>query len=736
MTTNYVKKQLPVTSIILYYSKYNIIDKVGKDTYDIRRIDGSNDPHKTIGQFDTEIRTIPNQEKIKKFIEFWDKYNKQTRYLNKYKHQKFGELNFHQIIKLYELECGITIKHLNDITFKLKKTLDPTLEIRWLFSNPFNFIREEKQLISYLTADKICKKLNIEISFDVKCTKWVFYHIVHKYNAFYAEKYKFYDDFEKLCKDNDKKYTDYLKIIKLVIIEKQIDGKNYVTTDYLYNCEKKIGEDFIDLYYDEKIDINPEIINVCIDKFEKCETEQNNKKYTIDIEQRNAIINAITNKLSIITGFPGTGKSSIVKCILFTINLINNNDIINTQKYVNSNVSIMCPTGLAYINIKKKCSINGIQLFNGDISGTCHKTLYNTFYKIIKKNKIQNTSPFDELDFSGDVLTDDETDLTMPTYAVVDEFSMMDMFMFKDLIKYCKIFNLQLILVGDNNQLPSIGPGCILNSIIDINKKYDIFNITYLSKIKRQDSGALLQNIIQLAKSGITIDNFIDDSMQFIHIQQMLDDNNIIIPNVFFEFIKKNELNETNSKFLTYFNGENAASKSHPTNVNVLNQLLQKKFNGDGLTIGNQNQNQTRFKVNDIIVRIENDNSGKVFRANGEQAKIIGYDNTKERFEIKYLDSEDSQSIDRDKFHYEFKLAYGLTVHKSQGSQYENVIIFIEMNSYVWDKPALYTAISRAENKCFIISDYSEFLKVQKNIKNSKKTTLFLKELESTYDFN
>ena len=58
------------------------------------------------------------------------------------------------------------------------------------------------------------------------------------------------------------------------------------------------------------------------------------------------------------------------------------------------------------------------------------------------------------------------------------------------------------------------------------------------------------------------------------------------------------------------------------------------------------------------------------------------------------------------------------------------------MNSYVWDKPALYTAISRAENKCFIISDYSEFLKVQKNIKNSKKTTLFLKELESTYDFN
>ena len=81
----------------------------------------------------------------------------------------------------------------------------------------------------------------------------------------------------------------------------------------------------------------------------------------------------------------------------------------------------------------------------------------------------------------------------------------------------------------------------------------------------------------------------------------------------------------------------------------------------------------------------------------------------------------------------EFKLAYALTVHKSQGSQYDNVVAFIEPNSKVWDKPAIYTAISRAKHKCLIIADYNEFLKVQKNIKNSKKPTLFLKEIETIY---
>jgi len=87
------------------------------------------------------------------------------------------------------------------------------------------------------------------------------------------------------------------------------------------------------------------------------------------------------------------------------------------------------------------------------------------------------------------------------------------------------------------------------------------------------------------------------------------------------------------------------------------------------------------------------------------------------------------------KFNNEFKLAYALTVHKSQGSQYKNIVIFVEPNSYVWDKPALYTAISRAEEKCFIIADYTEFLKIQQNSKNSKKPTLFLKEIEQMYEF-
>jgi len=77
-------------------------------------------------------------------------------------------------------------------------------------------------------------------------------------------------------------------------------------------------------------------------------------------------------------------------------------------------------------------------------------------------------------------------------------------------------------------------------------------------------------------------------------------------------------------------------------------------------------------------------------------------------------------------------LAYCLTVHKSQGSQYDNVIIFIDKNQSIWDKTALYTAISRAKSRCFIVSSCADFIKTQNNNKRvSDKISLLLKESDN-----
>ena len=775
MSIKYVTKILPEYSVIKYSNNYYVIDKILEKHYRIYRIEHDiPKKFKEIRDFDCEIIQLPikKQQDIHKFEKFREKYNKTIEYLNKYKNSynspRYGLLSFVELLRITNLKCGISIRHLYDIMIYLKKTQDRKIEIHNIFLNPFDFIKEEKQLISYLIAEKICAELNITVSFEKKCEKWSFYHIIHTYKSFYVEVKKFYDDFKKLCDKNGKKYAEYLSIIDSVIIKKNIDKKDYVTTQYLYDYEKKLTSTFIDLYSDKHTDIYCNTIDTYIVLFEKYMTQQKDTPYSLDTEQKTAVKNALKNSLSVITGFPGTGKSSIVQCILYVLNLINKDEIneedsiyedddsiseeddiiseeannvsqqennVSIKKlFVNNNVSIMSPTGLAFVNLQKKCSYTEnekkIHLFNLNISGTCHKTLYNIFPKIISRIDKQLYKKQYHADDGNDICGSEEEDI--PKIIIVDEFSMMDIFMFKELIDYCKKFAVHLILVGDHNQLPSIGPGCILNSIIEINKEFEIFNITNLIEIKRQDDGSLLKNIIKMTYVGLNKDDFVDESMQFIDISLFLNKNNTLIKEELETFIDTQNLDNSNCKFLSYFNGENEKSKCYPTNVLDLNKIIQSKFNPNGTQLNKRQFDTFTYKIGDIIIRIENETTENGFRANGEQAIIQDFDET--NVYIKYLDSIDKVSISSDKFHNEFKLAYALTVHKSQGSQYKNIVIFVEPNSYVWDKPALYTAISRAEEKCFIIADYTEFLKIQENSKKSKKPTLFLKEIEQMYE--
>ena len=180
--------------------------------------------------------------------------------------------------------------------------------------------------------------------------------------------------------------------------------------------------------------------------------------------------------------------------------------------FVNDNVSIMSPTGLAFVNIQKKCSYKkndkNVYLFNTKISGTCHKILYNIFPNIESNIFKQANKKHYNNDDDDDSNIKEDSIIYIPKIIIVDEFSMMDIFMFKELIDYCIKFEVHLILIGDHNQLPSIGPGCILNSFIETNKEYELFSISNLTKIKRQDKGSLLKNIIIMTTVGLNKNDF------------------------------------------------------------------------------------------------------------------------------------------------------------------------------------------------------------------------------------
>ena len=129
----------------------------------------------------------------------------------------------------------------------------------------------------------------------------------------------------------------------------------------------------------------------------------------------------------------------------------------------------------------------------------------------------------------------------------------------------------------------------------------------------------------------------------------------------------------------------------------------------------------------------ENDYTSKQMRANGEEATIKEFDG--KHITILYSEDDKSEPIGIDELYENFMLNYCVTIHKSQGSQYDNVIFFIEPDQTIIDKKSMYTAISRAKQRCIIISKEFDFINLQKKGKKlNMKNSLFMEESDN-YDF-
>ena len=310
----------------------------------------------------------------------------------------------------------------------------------------------------------------------------------------------------------------------------------------------------------------------------------------------------------------------------------------------------------------------------------------------------------------------------------LDEASMLDTFVFRDLLDVCKYFNSRLILLGDVEQLPSIGPGKILNQIIES----QIFTVTKLTKIKRQNAGALVNNILKMSKEIVQLTDFIDNTMILYNIDNYIDNKEI--NKIEIEILIHNHgLTKTNTKFITGF-----ATEKKIFNTTHLNNLIQNIFNPenpdyeyDKIPSNNKYENSFIFRVLDKIIRIENDYSSEKMRANGEEAEILEFDGSK--VTIQYFGPGDKpEKIGIDELYENFRLNYCVTVHKSQGSQYENVVFFIEPEQSFTDKKSIYTAISRARSRCFVIARPNDFISLQKNLKKlDLKVSLFMKESDN-----
>jgi len=550
------------------------------------------------------------------------------------------------LIKLYSY--GITPK----TAIKIYKFYDnETIAI--IEKNPYQLIYDIDG-IGFERADIIASSLGFKEDHPVRVKAM----IVYLYNLMginYGHTFLYIEQLTKyLLKNLNKKselvskevIDDYLEeLIKEKLFIKEDNMIKLRTINYAEsNIIDKIKE-FSSIEQD-KIDLNK--VNGYIELFEKI----NNIEYTK--LQKRAIQKAMTSNLFILTGGPGTGKTTVIKGIVFVYSKYNQIPIL----YNNSlfDIKLIAPTGRAAKRINEMTNLH---------AETIHRFLgynYEGKFTFNKENLVY-----------GDVI-------------IVDEASMIDVYLASQLFQAISPVT-KVIIVGDEDQLPSVGPGQVLKDLIDS----DMIDYIKLNTIHRQ---AINSNIIKLAHSINSevlpndIVNTYDD--RYFVPENISDFESRLINIVNFLQLNGYSLYEDIQILIPMYRGT--------AGIDNVNRLLQKEFNPNTSKVLVNGDRE--FRIGDKVLQLTNQIEDNIM--NGDQGVVIGL--TDENvlivdflgIEVSYKSSELIN----------LKHAYAMSIHKSQGSEYKVVIMPIYRSySIMLKRKLLYTGITRAKEKLILIGD-------------------------------
>ncbi len=460
-------------------------------------------------------------------------------------------------------------------------------------------------------------------------------------------------------------FSSYLKKLdenKKIVI----DNDKYSSYD-IYFYEKNIA------LYLSKINQNAKKqINNISDTISSLENILNLK---YNEEQKQAIISSLKENISIITGGPGTGKTTIINGIVksyITINHLDNFEILN-------NIALLAPTGRA----AKRMS------FSTNLPAS-------TIHRFLKWNKEKNEFGVNKFNKCSQKL------------LIIDELSMVDTYLMYSLLDGINS-DCQIIFVGDENQLPSVSCGNVLKDLIDSN----IFNHVKLETIYRQKNNSYIPYLAkEIRLKQISDFTKMRDDYNYLEVNS----NNLLntIKKICESSLKKN-LNEKNIQVLIpMYKGINGID-----NVNI---MLQNLFNKKSELKKEYKYNDTIFRENDKVLQLINNPDCNVF--NGDMGYILEiYDKNKDNFVLSV--NFDGNVVDYKKSDLAtIKHAYAITIHKSQGSEFDHVILPI-ITSYkrmLYNK-LIYTGVSRAKKSLIILGEKDIFINSINNDYSKNRNT-------------
>ena len=586
----------------------------------------------------------------------------------------------HTIIFLQSFDISL------NLALKIYRTYEGLTE-NVVRNNPFRLI-EDVDGVGFATADMlaIAMGLDKESSFRIGAA------IVHVLKTAASTKGHTYLPLGMLVRETMKLLAfeaEKEPTVLSIIDDMQLEGTLVYLNDYHMNgvmlssyhkLEKSIAKNLLRIMghnMELDLDLEEEIAD-----FERTEG------VTLHPAQKEAITAAVNSGCVVISGGPGTGKTTIIKCIIH---------LLRKQGY---SFALTAPTGRAAKRMSEA---------TGAIAKTIHRLL-----------------DLHSNDYSSDAKLDADV-------VIVDEISMADEYVFNALLRAIPVGG-KIVLVGDKDQLPSVGAGNILADIISS----AIVPIKYLTHIYRQSSDSNIAIYAHMINGG-AVPEFDNRSRDFFF-DNVGEEENVI----------RDVLSLCTERLPRYFDLAPsdvqvlAPLKRGDAGVERLNVELQKVINPPDKEKGEMVSGERILRVGDRVIHtVNNYQLGWVQKAgdkieagegvfNGDIGRIVEVLRAEAQLKVEFEDGKIATYTagDLDQLTH----AYAISVHKSQGSEFPVAVVVISRyNPIVTSRNLLYTAITRAKRAVVLVGDKQNVIKMIKNNYTEKRHTalaLFLKDNE------
>jgi exodeoxyribonuclease V alpha subunit len=547
--------------------------------------------------------------------------------------------------------------------------------------NPY-ILMDEVEGIGFKRADEIGLKVGFAYDSDIRIGAVIYYLLneyMNKFGDTYLDKDELIQYTLRFLNSQIEEEVASEKVISqltyLLETGKLIQSEDKISLRFLFEAEQIIASKIMRLNEGEEAYIN---ISDHIMHFESM------NQITYTEAQRRAIRLALSNHVSIITGGPGTGKTTVIKGLISVFKMMRN------QNLSENDIRLAAPTGKAAKRLSEASDLPAT---------TIHKLL--------------------GYDFEG-IYKFDATNPIQAKMIIVDEASMIDCLLMRRLLNAIEKGTI-LVLVGDANQLPSVGPGDVLNDLISS----DLFPVQELNIIHRQaeDSHiiALAYDVLEKQVSYDIKHN--EEDRIFISVKDESIATHVL--KLIERLIDRGySLIDDIQVLVPMYKGING--------IDRINDLIQETFNGHhksmALTFGDKKfyyQDKVMQLVNQPEKNVMNGDQGLVTAIDDEKELLVDFSGTLVKYNRKELD--------------QLTLAYCSSIHKSQGSEYRVVIMPLTMAyTIMLRKKLLYTAITRAKEMLIMVGNFEAFKRGVMGKDRKRKTLLkkFLRQETETVSTN